>query len=96
MKIIMLCFGGWSSSLLARRLEKGLESLGEPSSVVTMGLEKGLRELENYDLVLVAPQMRHMTAKVKEISQAKGVPVVEVAMGEYAMENPQTLIHRRL
>jgi PTS system cellobiose-specific IIB component len=95
-RILLVCFGGWSSSILAKRIEKGLASRGITTTIPTAAVETGMTQIANYDVLLVAPQVRHMVAAVKQAAAKVNKPVLEISMQEYAASDPRTLIDRIL
>lgn len=96
MRILLVCFGGWSSSILAKRIEKGLAARGITTTIPTAAVETGMAQIANYDVLLVAPQVRHMVAAVKQAAAKVNKPVLEISMQEYAAPDPRTLIDRIL
>lgn len=94
MKIMILCFGGWSSSLLGKRIETGLADRGRKASVTTCSVELGLGQMKSYDMVLVAPQVRHMAGPVKGAGAKTGKPVLELTMDEYSCKSLEKLLDR--
>lgn len=96
MKIAILCFGGWSSSLLGKKIEKGLSDRGRKASVTTYPVEAGLGQMKSFDVVLVAPQVRHMARSVIQTGEKMGVPVLELTMDEYSGKGLSELLDRVL
>ena len=94
MRVLLVCFGGWSSSILGKRVAKGLGDHGIRAEVQCLPVETGLTELGEFDVALVAPQVRHMTPTVKEVAAKLGKPVLEITMQEYAAAEPESLVRR--
>ncbi len=94
MKIMLLCFGGFSSSLLASKVEKGLRDHGFEAVVTTAPVEAGMAEIASLAAVLVAPQVRHMSKTVQAAGMKAGTPVLEISMQEYSAPDAGPLVNR--
>ncbi|MFB1049939.1 PTS sugar transporter subunit IIB [Paraliobacillus sp. JSM ZJ581] len=78
MKIILVCAGGLSSSLLvskmkheglARNLTIDISAVGEPEL---------LDHTEELDVVLIAPQIRYLEKKIKQALEPLGIKVAVI------------------
>lgn len=94
MKIMILCFGGWSSSLLGKKIETGLADRGRKASVTTCSVELGLGQMKSFDVILIAPQVRHMAGPIREAGAKTGTPVLELSMDEYSGKALDKLLDR--
>lgn len=92
MKILLVCFGGFSTSLLISRLQKHLAPYGIDAVSDAEPLEKGMKSIGKYDVLLVAPQVKYMLEPLKEEAAKHNVPVIPIAMNEYAKPYPEELI----
>lgn len=84
MKVLMVCSGGMSSSIVVDAIKK--EALKENFEIEmkAVGTSDFYDELKNggYDLALVAPQVRHRLDTFKEQADEFNVPVeVIIPMG---------------
>lgn len=91
-KMLILCFGGFSTSLLINRFKKHLLPYGYEVEADAEPVEKGLRILNKYDIVLVGPQVKHMSEAVRKQAEKDNVPMLMIPMQEYAVDNPVNLI----
>lgn len=84
MKVLLVCSGGMSSSIVVKAVKKEADKeqfLLEIKAVGTGEFEDELSE-GNYDLVIVAPQVKHRMKTFKEQAEPFNVPVeVIVPMG---------------
>lgn len=94
MRVLMVCFGGWSTSILGKRIEKSLRDRGIEAAVTTAPVELGMKQLNSYDIVLVAPQVRHMVATVQKEAEKVGKPLLSISMQEYATPDAGPLTGR--
>jgi len=84
MKVLLVCSGGMSSSIVVKAVKKEAEKQDfslQIKSVGTGEFEDELRE-GNYNLVIVAPQVKHRMKTFEEQAKPFNVPVeVIVPMG---------------
>lgn len=69
MKILLLCFGGWSSSILAKKIEDCLKGRNIEAKVSTAPLEVGMSQMKDCAAVMIAPQVRHMSSAMHDLSK---------------------------
>lgn len=75
MKVIMVCSGGMSSSMIVDAVKKEAAKENFDLEIVAVGTEAFENEIADYDLGLVAPQVRHRLDKFKKIGEAFNKPV---------------------
>ncbi|GEQ04022.1 MULTISPECIES: PTS sugar transporter subunit IIB [Staphylococcus] len=75
MKVIMVCSGGMSSSMIVDAVKKEAAKENFDLEIVAVGTEAFENEIADYDLGLVAPQVRHRLDKFKKIGEAVNKPV---------------------
>lgn len=75
MKIIMVCSGGMSSSMIVDAVKKEAAKENFDLEIVAVGTEAFENEIADYDLGLVAPQVRHRLDKFKKVGEAVNKPV---------------------
>ncbi|MFW0760983.1 PTS sugar transporter subunit IIB [Staphylococcus cohnii] len=92
MKVIMVCSGGMSSSMIVDAVKKEAAKENFDLEIVAVGTEAFENEIADYDLGLVAPQVRHRLDKFKKIGEAVNKPVdVIVPMGYTPIGAPKIL-----
>lgn len=69
MKVMFICAGGMSTAMTAKKLEEISAKNDYPMSVVAYGTSdyETALQAESFDIVLVAPQIRHRFDTVKKV-----------------------------
>lgn len=85
MKVILVCAGGMSSAIAAKSLteeaaKEGIEMDVHESS--TQQFDELVKK--DYDLALVAPQIRHRFDTLKPKAEAEGIPILQIAPKGYS------------
>ncbi|MBW6409068.1 PTS sugar transporter subunit IIB [Clostridium weizhouense] len=68
MKVLMVCSGGMSSAIVVEAIKKEADKEGFALEIKAVGTGEFYDEIKdgNYDLALVAPQVRHRLSTFKE------------------------------
>lgn len=75
MKVLMVCSGGMSSSIVVKALKKEADSRGLDFDIKAVGTTEFRDEIkDDYDMALVAPQVKHRFNEFKELSDENNVP----------------------
>lgn len=82
MKVLLVCAAGMSTSLLVSNMQKfadegdfvKAEPIGELEAVI-----------DNYDVILLGPQIRFKEKDVKKLAEPKGIPSGVIDMRAYGM-----------
>ncbi len=82
-KILLACSAGMSTSLLEESMKKYAEENNYEVDIIAKASGEAKAVIDNYDIVLLGPQVKFMEANFKEI--AKGKPVVVIPPQIYAM-----------
>jgi PTS system cellobiose-specific IIB component len=70
MKILLVCSGGFTTSLLADNMRKALT---DPNDIVDAGPVSEVKNLiDKYDIVLIGPQIRFKFNEIQKIAQSHG------------------------
>lgn len=70
MKVLFVCSGGMSSAIVVNALKKEAEKNGLNMEVYAIGTNEVEEEVKNgWDVVMVAPQIRHRFDSVKKFSR---------------------------
>lgn len=94
MKVLMVCSGGMSSSIIVKAIKQEADKKDFPLEIKAVGTGEFDDELREggYDLVIVAPQVKHRLATFQESAKAVNVPVELVApMGYTPIGAPKVL-----
>ncbi|QQP69508.1 PTS sugar transporter subunit IIB [Carnobacterium sp. CS13] len=94
MNVLMVCSGGMSSTIVVKAIKKEADKQGEDLEIRAVGTGEIEEELSNgqYDLLLVAPQVKHRYDAFKTYADAAGVPIEKIEpMGYTPIGAPKTL-----
>jgi len=89
MKILLVCAGGMSTSMLMKKMEKWAAEKGEELSVKAVGTSEYEDEAAKFDVILVGPQVSY---KLQEIKKNTGKPVGAIVPYDYAVGNVESII----
>lgn len=84
MKILLVCAGGMSTSILMKKMEKYWKEAGEELEIKAVGLSEYEDVYEKYDIVMVGPQVSY---RLKEIKENTGLPCDKIESYDYAIAN---------
>ena len=70
-KVLLTCSGGLTTTYFASEIKKGAEVLHYPIEVSAVGYNQLFNIGEDYDVILIAPQISYIYPKVKEILKDK-------------------------
>lgn len=89
MKILFVCAGGLSTSIVMKKINKYAEEKGEDITVEAVGISEVEDVWEKYDCILAAPQVRNRLNEIKEMVK---IPVGSMAPQDYAIGNAENII----
>ena len=84
MKILLVCAGGMSTGLLMKKMKEYWEQQGEELTIDAVGLAEYKDVFQDYECVLVGPQVRY---KLEDIKKDTGLPADVVYSLDYAVAN---------
>ncbi|MFV0379337.1 MAG: PTS sugar transporter subunit IIB [Anaerorhabdus sp.] len=84
MKILLICAGGVSTSILMKKMETYWKENGEELEISAVGVVEYQEVAQNFDIILVGPQVSY---RVKEIQENTGLPVAAIPSFDYAVAN---------
>jgi len=89
MKIMLICAGGMSTSILMKKMEKwGIEK-NRPLEVKAYGLSDYEENWKGYDVVLLGPQISY---KISEIQNSMSIKVAQIQSFDYAVGNVENIM----
>lgn len=84
MNVLIVCSGGMSSSIVVKALEKEAEKRGKKLQIDSVSTGEYENKLEEgWDIVLVAPQVRHRLSVFEEGAKKFDIPVKVISGEEY-------------
>lgn len=94
MKILLVCNAGMSTSMLVQRMQKAAQEQGIDLKITAMGVTAAERELNDWDVVMLGPQVRH---NLKAL-QAKGskTPIEVIDMRDYGLMNGANVLKKAI
>lgn len=94
MKVLMVCSGGMSSSIVVKAIKQEADKKNFPLEIKAVGTGEFEDELKTggYDLAIVAPQVKHRLKVFEEQATPLNVPVeMIVPMGYTPIGAPKVL-----
>ncbi|MFQ6793370.1 PTS sugar transporter subunit IIB [Thomasclavelia sp.] len=88
-KILLVCNAGMSTSMLVQRMEKAAASDGIEVKITAMPITAALKELDDWDVVMLGPQVRH---ELKKLKDATTTPIEVIEMRDYGMMNGENVL----
>lgn len=89
MKILLVCAGGLSSSIVMKKVRKYGEETGEEIVIDAVGISGVEDNWEKYDCILTAPQVRNHFKTIQEIA---GIPAAAMPPQDYAIANAANIV----
>jgi len=94
MKVLMVCSGGMSSTIIVKSIKQEADKQKFPLDINAVGtgeFEEALKN-GNYDMAIVAPQVKHRFKTFQEQAKAFNIPVeMVVPMGYTPIGAPKVL-----
>ncbi|MDD3027836.1 MAG: PTS sugar transporter subunit IIB [Erysipelotrichaceae bacterium] len=84
MKILLVCAGGMSTSILMKKMEKYWKENGENLDIKAVGLSEYQDVYQNFDIVMMGPQVSY---RLKEVKENTGLPTAAIESFDYAIAN---------
>ena len=91
MKIVLVCNGGMSTSILMQNIEDYAKANGLDIQAKAYGLTDYLEHVEGADVLLLGPQIAY---KKKNIASSVNVPVMVVQALDYATGNVKNILNQ--
>ncbi len=84
-KALIICAGGMSSSLIAKKTQTLLEEQGHIVEMDAVGVSEGGKKISSaqYDLYLISPQTKMHFKQLEEAGKKVGKPVVQIPPQAY-------------
>ena len=96
MRLLLCCAGGFSTNMLMQNMAKVVKDsrkLNEAdfhfNAIPVDGLEE---EIDNYDIVLVGPQIGHKTGYIGEICDPRHIPYAVIDKDVYGQMDGATVM----
>lgn len=89
MKILLICAGGFSTSILMNKVRKWAEAKGEEVTIDAKGKEAYESIWQDYDCILLGPQISYCMDQIKENVT---IPVATINSMDYAVGNVDNIM----
>lgn len=84
-KILLVCSGGMSSAIVVKAIEKEAAKEGMEVRVKAVGTGEYVEEVKNgWNIVLVAPQVRHRFPVFEETAKELNIPIELISPRGYS------------
>ena len=83
MKVLLLCYGGMSTSIMKVKIEEAAKAEGVELEITAKGMDTLEDFKDEYDMFLLGPQVRFMEDEVKEAVGDK--PVLVISASDFGM-----------
>lgn len=93
LKVLLVCSGGMSSAIVVKAIETEAKRVGMDIKLKAIGTGQYEDEvLEGWDLVLVAPQVRHRLDTFRKTAEELGIPIAVISPQGYSpMGGPKVI-----
>ncbi|MFO7172552.1 MAG: PTS sugar transporter subunit IIB [Bacillota bacterium] len=90
MKILLVCAGGMSTSIVMKKLQKYSDEHGLGlEHIEARGLDDYQEVYQKFDVILLGPQVSHKKAEIQKTVGDK--PVGVIAPADYALANAENI-----
>ncbi|MEY8381228.1 PTS sugar transporter subunit IIB [Ileibacterium valens] len=84
MKILLVCAGGMSTSILMNKMKKYWASIEVPLDVEAVGLAEYNEHYQDFDVILIGPQVSYRQSMIEKET---GKPCAAINSTDYALGN---------
>ncbi|MEA5050115.1 MAG: PTS sugar transporter subunit IIB [Oscillospiraceae bacterium] len=92
MKILLICAGGMSTSMLMKKLEKYAQEKQVPlEKIIARGVGDFMDICAEYDVILLGPQVSYQK---QNIAEQTGKPVDVITPYDYAVGNAENIFRQ--
>lgn len=93
MKLLLVCNAGMSTSLLVNRMEKIIKEKNLDVEIKALGVIQGEKEMNDWDVILLGPQVRHHMEFMKR-RLTRDIPIEVINMRDYGLMNGENVLNR--
>ena len=94
-KILLVCSAGMSTSLLVSNMQKYAKEIGVEVMIEAMPVLQAEKSWQDWDIILLGPQVRHVIGKFKETVKEQ-IPVLVIDMRDYGLMNGKNVLNTAL
>lgn len=89
-KILLVCNAGMSTSMLVLKMEKAAQAKGLDVEIQAMPLTDAEKNIQDWDVVMLGPQVRHNLKGLQKIAPEKPIAVID--MRDYGLMNGEKVL----
>lgn len=90
-KVLLLCSGGMSTSLLMNKMYKAAKDINMEIEIEARSIQMAELYIDSVDIVLIGPQVRYLKGKVDKLVNGK-IPVEIIDMKLYGTMNGKVIL----
>ena len=94
MKILLICAGGMSTSLLVTKMQEAAQAKGIEAEIMARGAGTVKESGQGADMILLGPQIRYELKNVR--SAFPDIPVEVIDMRDYGTMNGENVLNTAL
>lgn len=96
LRMIIVCSWGMSTSLLVESMQSAAAQIHITLTVEALSAGEFAARVEECDVVLIAPQIRHLRKSIEKLAQSVGKPVALIEPFHYATMNGKAVLEQAL
>lgn len=89
-KIVLLCAGGMSTSILVRNMKAEAEKIGYECDIEAYAVDSVVTVGKDADCILLGPQIAY---KIESVKKEVSCPVKDIDLPSYGMMNGQKVLN---
>lgn len=90
MRILLVCSGGYSTSILMKKIQNWCKVKDLDIQISAVGKEIVDEVWKDYDCILLGPQIAYASESIEEIVN---IPVASISPSDYGLGNVQNVIN---
>ncbi len=94
LKIVLLCAGGASTGMLAKKIEQEAKTVGVDCVVEAHAIAEAAKYGKEADIVMLGPQVGYRLQEVQNVVTSK--PVVKIEMADYGQMNGKKILKQAI
>lgn len=95
-RVLIVCSWGMSTSLLVDSMLEAATELKYEVSVEALSAGEYAGQIDECDIVLIAPQIRHLRKSIEKLAASAGKPVALIEPFHYATMNGRAVLDQVL
>ena len=95
-RVLIVCSWGMSTSLLVDSMLSAAQARNYELSIEALSAGEYVEKVDECDVVLIAPQIRHLRKSIEKLTTAMGKPVALIEPFHYATMNGQAVLEQVL